>query len=79
MGNPIYEEDMKGRTQRQMNPAQMLQSLKSDPVSFMKQRGFNLPDGVDVRNPQSIISALMQSGQVSGNLYRSAMQRMMRR
>lgn len=62
-----------------MNPAQMLQSLKSDPVGFAKQMGFNIPDGVDVRNPQSIISALMQSGQVSGNVYRSALQRMMRR
>jgi len=80
MGNPIYEEDMRGRTQQQqMNPAQMLQNLKSDPVAFMRQRGFNLPDGVDVRNPQSIINALMQSGQVSGNLYRSALQRMMHR
>lgn len=80
MSNPIYEEDMRGRAQQQqMNPMQMLQNLKNDPVSFLKQKGFNLPDGVDVRNPQSIINALMQSGQVSGNAYRSAMQRMMRR
>ena len=80
MSNPIYEEDMKGRAQQQqMNPMQMLQNLKNDPVSFLKQKGFNLPDGVDVRNPQSIINALMQSGQVSGNAYKSAMQRMMRR
>lgn len=80
MSNPIYEEDMRGRTQQQqMNPMQALQNLKSDPISFMKQRGFNLPDGVDVRNPQSIINALMQSGQVSGNAYQKAMQRMMRR
>jgi hypothetical protein len=80
MSNPIYEEDMKGRVQQQqMNPMQMLQSLKSDPVEFMRQRGFNLPDGVDAKNPQSIINALMQSGQVSRNAYKSAIQRMMRR
>ena len=79
MSNPIYEEDMSRGRSQQMNPMQMLQNLKSDPATFMRQRGFNLPDGVDVRNPQSIIGALMQSGQVSGNAYRSAMQRMMRR
>ena len=65
--------------QQQMNPMQMLQNLKNDPVSFLKQKGFNLPDGVDARNPQSIINALMQSGQVSRNAYQSALQRMMHR
>jgi 3-methyladenine DNA glycosylase AlkC len=79
MGNPIYEEDMRGKTQQQMNPMQMLQNLKNDPVSFVRQKGFNLPDDVDTRNPQSIINALMQSEQVSRNAYQSAMQRMMRR
>ena len=79
MSNPIYEEDMSRGRAQQINPMQMLQNLKSDPAAFIRQRGFNLPDGVDVRNPQSIINALMQSGQVSGNAYKSAMQRMMRR
>ena len=65
--------------QQQMNPIQMLQSLKSDPAAFIRKQGFNLPDGVNIRNPQSIINALMQSGQVSGNKYQKAMQMMMRR
>lgn len=65
--------------QQQMSPMQMLQNLKSDPAAFIRQKGFNLPDGVDVRNPQSIINALMQSGQISGNKYQKAMQMMMRR
>ena len=57
-----------------MNPMQLLQQLKSDPAQFMKNKGFNLPDGVDVNNPQSIINGLMQSGQVNNNRYLQAMQ-----
>lgn len=62
------------RQPQQMNPAQMVQQLKSDPVGFMKSRGINIPNGVDTTNPQSIINGLMQSGQIGNGRYRQVMQ-----
>lgn len=62
------------RQPQQMNPAQMVQQLKSDPVGFMKSRGINIPNGVDTTNPQSIINGLMQSGQIGNGRYQQVMQ-----
>lgn len=62
------------RQPQQMNPAQMVQQLKSDPVGFMKSRGINIPNGVDITNPQSIINGLMQSGQIGNGRYQQVMQ-----
>lgn len=75
MANPLYES-MKGQNQPQMNFMQMLQQLKSNPAQFMRDRGVNLPDGVDLNNPQSILSGLMQSGQISNSSYQRLMQMM---
>ena len=55
------------------NPMQMLQTLKNDPLGFLQGMGYNVPQGVDFRNPQAIIGALMQSGQVSRDAYRQGM------
>lgn len=60
--------------QRQMNPMQMLQQLQSDPGSFLRQAGLNVPNGMS--NPQEIINHLLQSGQVSNGRYQQAMQMM---
>ena len=62
------------RQPQRMNPAQMVQQLKSDPVGFMKSRGINIPNGVDTTNPQSIINGLMQSGQIGNGRYQQVMQ-----
>ena len=67
------------RQPQQMNPAQMVQQLKSDPVGFMKSRGINIPNGVDTTNPQSIINGLMQSGQIGNDRFRMVMQMLGRR
>lgn len=75
MANPLYES-MKGQNHPQMNFMQMLQQLKSNPAQFMRDRGVNLPDGVDLNNPQSILSGLMQSGQISNSSYQRLMQMM---
>ena len=75
MANPLYES-MKGQSQPQMNFMQMLQRLKSNPAQFMRDRGVNLPDGVDLNNPQSILNGLMQSGQINNSSYQRLMQMM---
>ena len=46
-----------------MNIMQQLQQLRQNPMQFLRQRGFNVPD--NVADPQAIIQHLMNSGQVS--------------
>ena len=47
----------------QANPAQMLQQLKSNPVSTLKQAGYDIPEGMN--SSGQIIEYLLQSGQVT--------------
>lgn len=47
------------------NPIQMLQQLKANPMQFLMQRRFNLPQGVAMNDPQAILNHLVQSGQIS--------------
>lgn len=41
-----------------------LQEIKSNPAAYLKKMGYNMPSGVDIRNPQSIINGLVQTGQI---------------
>lgn len=47
----------------QINPMQMLQQLKSNPVSMLKQAGYNIPEGMN--SSGQIINYLLQSGQIT--------------
>lgn len=47
------------------NPLQMLQQLKTNPMQFLMQRRFNLPQGMAMNDPQAILNHLVQSGQIS--------------
>ena len=58
------------------NPMQALQQIKSNPVAVLRQRGLNVPDGMN--NPQQIVQHLLNSGQITNNKLQMAMQ-MMRR
>ena len=66
--NPFYN------AMNQQNPMQMLQQLKSNPIEFLMQRKFNLPQNIDASNPQTIINHLVQSGQVPQETYNRARQ-----
>lgn len=58
-----------------MNPMQimsMLPQLRSNPVGFLKQYGFNIPENVN--NPNDIIQHLMNSGQINQAQYNQARQ-----
>lgn len=48
-----------------MNPMQMLQQLKSNPVQFLMQRKMRLPQNINASDPQAILNHLVQSGQVT--------------
>lgn len=58
MNNPLM-----GNMANGFNVMQQLQQLRQNPMQFLRQRGFNVPD--NVTDPQAIIQHLMNSGQVS--------------
>ena len=64
--------DNLGQKPQQLNPMQMLQQLRSNPVSMLKQAGYNIPDGMN--SPQQMVNYLLQSGQVPPARYQQAMQ-----
>ena len=41
----------------------MLQQIQQNPMSILSQK-FNIPDGVNVKDPNEIINHLVNSGQV---------------
>ena len=58
------------------NPMQMLNNLKSNPGAVLKQRGMNIPSGMN--DPRQIIQHLIQSGQVPQARYLQALQMLKR-
>lgn len=44
--------------------ANLYQQLQQNPVQFLSRK-FNIPSDVDVKNPNSIIQHLLNTGQVS--------------
>ncbi len=59
-----------------MNPMQMVQQLRSNPMQFIRQAGFNIPQNLS--DPNAIIQHLMNSGQISQQRYEQARQMAMR-
>lgn len=48
------------------NILSMYQQMKQNPAQLLSKK-FNIPQGVDTTNPNSIIEHLLNSGQVSEN------------
>ena len=63
MSNPLFSvlNGAQGASAPQggMNPMQILNALRNDPVSVLRSRGLNIPEGMN--NPQQIINHLIQS------------------
>ena len=60
------------------NPMQLLQSLqqfKANPMQFLMQRRFNVPQNM-TNDPQAILNHLMQTGQVSQDAVNRAYQQL---
>lgn len=55
-----------------MNPMQMVQALKANPIQFLQRAGFNVPNNLN--DPNQIIQHLMNSGQISQQRYEQARQ-----
>lgn len=58
---------------QQPSMASMLKNLKQNPVQFLMQRKFNIPQDI-TNDPNAIIQHLMRTGQVSQQQYNKAMQ-----
>ena len=67
MSNPLYN------SMQQPSMALMLKNLKQNPVQFLMQRKFNIPQDI-TNDPNAIIQHLMRTGQVSQQQYNKAMQ-----
>lgn len=60
------------------NPLQMLQQLKSNPIQFLMQRRLNLPQNINVSDPQAILNHLVSTRQISQEQINQAYQMMQR-
>ena len=65
MSNPLFTQ-MNGN-----GFASSLQALKNNPMQFLLQRKFNIPQNI-ANNPDAIIQHLMNTGQVSQEQYNRA-------
>ena len=52
----------------------MLSQLKQNPIQFLMQRRFNLPQNIPMNDPQAILNHLMQTGQINQQQINSAYQ-----
>lgn len=70
----LFDSLGKQVTPQAPNPQHLLQQLRNNPVSTLKQAGLNIPSGMS--DPGQIINYLLQSGQVNNSRLQMA-QRMM--
>ena len=56
----------------------MLSQLKQNPFQFLARMKMNIPQNVNVSDPQEILNYLVKTGQVSQNQINSAYQMMQR-
>lgn len=64
---------------QQQTQQQALQEIKSNPAEYLKKMGYNLPQGVDTRNPNAIINGLVQTGQIGNGRVQQLMRMFGRR
>lgn len=69
MSNPIYNS----MTGQQPDIMSAIQNLKQNPIQFLMQRKFNVPQNI-ASDPNAIIQHLMNTGQVSQQRYNQVMQ-----
>lgn len=55
-----------------MNPMQMIQQLKANPIQFLQRAGYNVP--TNLNSPNDIIQHLMNSKQITQQQYERARQ-----
>ena len=69
-----FDSHMQQPAQPKQMPDEMrhaLGGIKADPVSFLGQRGYKVPDGMT--DPRQITQHLLQSGQIGGGRLQQVM------
>lgn len=56
------------------NQPNMMNQLRANPAAMLKQRGLNIPEGMN--DPQQIINHLIQTGQINNSRLQMAQQMM---
>ena len=69
MPNPFFNALCGGK---QPNIMQMLNQLRANPIQFLSQSKFNLPQNINANDPQAIINHLVSSGQINQEAYNRA-------
>lgn len=59
----LFQQGQPPAPAQPMNPAQLLQSLRQNPVQIMKQAGYDIPQEL-AGNPQGMWNHLISTGQV---------------
>ncbi len=67
MANPIYQ------SMQQPNIMEAVQTLKQNPMQFLMQKKFSVPQNM-ANDPNAIIQHLMNTGQISQQKYNQIMQ-----
>mgnify|MGYP006988929854 CR=1 FL=1 len=67
MNNPLYMAMNSGG----MNLGSMLNQIKANPMQFLAQKRFNIPQNI-ANDPNAILQHLLSSGQVSQNQINAA-------
>lgn len=71
MNNPFYSA-LSGRGGMDLNS--MLRQIKSNPMQFLAQKRFNIPQNI-ANDPNAILQHLLSSGQVSQSQINTAFQK----
>lgn len=69
--------DQLGKSPQTLNKnqlAQMANQLQQNPLQFLQAVGYNIPNNINLKDPNSIINFLIQSRQVNGGLISVAQQ-----
>ncbi len=69
--------DQLGKNPQTLNKnqlAQMANQLQQNPLQFLQAVGYNIPNNINLKDPNSIINFLVQSRQINGGLISVAQQ-----
>ncbi len=58
----------------QVNPMQMMEQLKNNPVQFLMNRDLSIPQGMN--DPRQMVQHLLNTGQVSQQQYENALSKL---
>jgi hypothetical protein len=65
--NPLYPQ-----SQNPNNPLTLVNQIRSNPTQFLARKGINLPQDINVNDPNAILNYLMQKNRTTQAQYNGA-------